>query len=89
VYSLIKLLVQNTIMLNCLFRNQTTWLPYIIFGVLGIIQVITVFWIPETLGVPMLTTLEEAEEFYKNVNSKDAVDMKHEDEKTNVSVSDL
>jgi len=40
-------------------------LPYIIFGVLGIFQVLTVLLLPETLGVPMLTTIEEAEEFYK------------------------
>jgi hypothetical protein len=57
--------------------------------VLGLIQVITVLWIPETLGVPMLTTLEEAEEFYKNGYSKDTVNTKHKDKKSNVSVSDL
>ena len=48
-------------------------MPYIIFAILGILQVVSVFWLPETLGVPMLTTLEEAEEFYKTgkVSSKD------------------
>ena len=48
-------------------------MPYIIFAILGILQVVSVFWLPETLGVPMLTTLEEAEEFYKTgkVYSKD------------------
>ena len=46
--------------------NVATWLPYMVFGFLGILQVISVFWIPETLGVPMLTTLEEAEQFYED-----------------------
>ena len=49
-----------------LFSNVATWLPYMVFGFLGILQVISVFWIPETLGVPMLTTLEEAEQFYED-----------------------
>ncbi|CAG5110614.1 Oidioi.mRNA.OKI2018_I69.chr2.g4998.t1.cds [Oikopleura dioica] len=49
--------------------KTTSWLPFVIFGALGIVQVITVFFLPETLGVPMLTTIEEAEEFYANPDS--------------------
>ncbi|CBY35138.1 unnamed protein product [Oikopleura dioica] len=44
--------------------NKTSWLPFIVFGVLGLGQIFTAFLLPETLGVPMLTTIEEAEEFY-------------------------
>ena len=51
-------------LINSLYSSYS-WLPYIIFGALGILQVITVFLLPETLGVPMLTTIEEAEEFYR------------------------
>ncbi|CBY11054.1 unnamed protein product [Oikopleura dioica] len=46
--------------------KTTSWLPFVIFGALGIVQVLTVFFLPETLGVPMLTTIEEAEEFFAN-----------------------
>ena len=53
-----------------MLRNGASWLPYLIFGVLGLIQVISVFWIPETLGVPMLTTIKEAEQFYENQSAK-------------------
>ena len=80
-WTTVTLLNHNSFIFNNI-RNQTTWLPYIIFGVLGILQVITVFWIPETLGVPMLTTLEEAEEFYKNGYSKYSENDDQNSEKT-------
>ena len=43
------------------------WLPYAIYGSMSIFQVITVTRLPETLGKPMLTSIDEAEEFYKNI----------------------
>ncbi|CBY18882.1 unnamed protein product [Oikopleura dioica] len=48
------------------FGNKLSWLPFFIFGCLGLGQVITCFLLPETLGQKMLGTIEEAEEFYKN-----------------------
>ena len=66
-------------LVNSLYSTYS-WLPYIIFGTVGIIQVVTVFLLPETLGVPMLTTIEEAEEFYR----KGKIDKSTEVEKDNV-----
>ena len=44
--------------------NIATWLPGIIFGVIGILGGLAGFWLPETLGLPMLSTIEEAEDYY-------------------------
>jgi len=41
------------------------WLPMVIFGVLGSLQVLSTFWMPETLGIQMLATLDQAEDFYQ------------------------
>ncbi|CAG5106233.1 Oidioi.mRNA.OKI2018_I69.chr1.g2750.t1.cds [Oikopleura dioica] len=48
------------------FGNKLSWLPFFIFGCFGLVQVITCFLLPETLGQEMLGSIEEAEEFYRN-----------------------
>ena len=50
--------------------NYIPWMPYAIFGVMSIVQVVTVTLLPETLGHSMLTSIDEAEEFYEK--SKDS-----------------
>jgi len=49
--------------------NYFPWMPYAIFGVMSIVQVVTVKLLPETLGNSMLTSIDEAEEFYKNAKN--------------------
>ena len=44
--------------------NTIPWLPYAVFGFMSIVQVATVTLLPETLGQPMLTSVDEAEDFY-------------------------
>lgn len=45
-----------------------SWLPGATFAVLAFVSGIAAMWLPETLGQPLLTTLEEAEEYYENKN---------------------
>ncbi|XP_076822510.1 organic cation transporter protein-like isoform X1 [Clavelina lepadiformis] len=47
-------------------QDYVSWLPNTIFGVFGIAAGILSLFLPETNGVPMMETPEEAEEFYKN-----------------------
>ena len=47
-----------------------SWLPFAIYGGMSIFQVITVTFLPETLGKPMLTSIDEAEQFYANPNGE-------------------
>jgi len=60
----------------CPLVNSTAtslpWLPYAIYGSMSIFQVITVTRLPETLGKPMLTSIDEAEEFYANPEGKNS-----------------
>jgi len=46
-------------------QDIVPWLTSVIFGVLALIAGLLSLLFPETLGVPMLTNLDEAEEFYK------------------------
>ena len=41
-------------------------MPYAIFGAMSILQVVTVTLLPETLGNTMLTSIDEAETFYRD-----------------------
>ena len=43
-----------------------TWLPGVIFSVLGVVSGICTFFLPETLGKPLLSTLEQTEKVYFN-----------------------
>ena len=45
-------------------ERSVGWLPMAIFGTLGLLQVLSTFWLPETLGIQMLATVEAAEDFY-------------------------
>ena len=60
----------------CPLVNSTAtslpWLPYAIYGSMSIFQVITVTRLPETLGKPMLTSIDEAEEFYADPEEKNS-----------------
>ena len=46
------------------FGYTASFIPYLIFAIVSIVQVITVNFLPETLGQPMMTSIEEAEIFY-------------------------
>ena len=41
------------------------------------VQIVTVFWLPETVGMPMLTTIEEAEDFYSKSKRKQSLLLDH------------
>jgi len=43
-----------------------TWLPNLLFGVSGIIAGISSLYLPETSGLKLVDTIEEALDFYKN-----------------------
>ncbi|CAK8674818.1 unnamed protein product [Clavelina lepadiformis] len=47
-------------------QDYVSWLPNTIFAILGIAAGILSLFFPETNGVPMMETPQEAEEFYKN-----------------------
>ena len=40
------------------------WLSNSVFGVLALLAAISSFFLPETLGLPMPQTMEEAESYY-------------------------
>lgn len=44
--------------------DKVSWLPGIIFGVLAVVAGVLTCFMPETLNQKMLTTFEEADEFY-------------------------
>ena len=46
--------------------DLASWLPGMCFGVVGIISGVLAFFLPETLGQPMLYTIEEAEKYYSD-----------------------
>ena len=60
----------------CPLVNSTAtslpWLPYAIYGSMSIFQVKTVTRLQETLGKPMLTSIDEAEEFYADPDAKNS-----------------
>ncbi|XP_076800001.1 solute carrier family 22 member 16-like [Clavelina lepadiformis] len=48
-----------------LLQEYISWLPNTIFGVFGIVAGLLSLWFPETNKRPMMESLEEAEDFYK------------------------
>ena len=44
--------------------DLASWLPGMTFGVVGLLSGIAAFFLPETLGQPILYTIEEAENHY-------------------------
>ena len=65
--------------MNALYDVQS-WLPYTIFGCFGLLQIMTTFFLPETLGLPMLTTVDQAEEFYGKNQMKKSSSQKSENQ---------
>ena len=46
-------------------QDAIPWLPYTILGVLGVVGAAISLSFPETTGVDMMETVEEAEKFYR------------------------
>lgn len=44
--------------------SVASWLPGSIYAVLGVVTGICAFWLPETLGKPLLSTVEQTEKVY-------------------------
>lgn len=47
-------------------KNSAPWLPPVLFGSSCIIAGFLCYTLPDTQGVPLMETLEEAEKFYRN-----------------------
>ncbi|XP_076820664.1 organic cation transporter protein-like isoform X2 [Clavelina lepadiformis] len=47
------------------------WISGTIFGILSLIAAFSSLWLPETLNKPMLTSLDEAERFYRGEKSEE------------------
>lgn len=45
-------------------QSQISWLPGSIFGALAILGAVVSLRFPETTGIDMMSTIEEAEDFY-------------------------
>ena len=50
--------------------DQLSYVPFLIFGILGILSGLSVFSLPETTGKPILQTIDEAEYFYAQSGSR-------------------
>merc|ERR1712071_605550 len=50
-----------------------TWLPGLVFTVLGVASGCFAFMLPETRGQPLLTTLDEAEDYYQRLHDGEVV----------------
>ncbi len=54
------------------FSETYHWLPPVIFGVIPLIGMVLLFFLPETNGAPLPETLEDGESFGKRSDSKEA-----------------
>ena len=46
-------------------QDTVSWLPNTILGVLGVVGAVISLSFPETTGIDMMATVEEAEDFYQ------------------------
>lgn len=49
-------------------QDYVSWLPFTIFGAVALLAAFLTLFLPETKGVEMMQTMEEAEEFYTRSN---------------------
>ena len=47
-------------------HDSAKWLPPILFGSSLLVAGGATMWLPDTFGVPLLETMEQAEKFYAN-----------------------
>ena len=47
-------------------HDSAKWLPPILFGSSLLVAGGATMWLPDTFGVPLLETMEQAEKFYSN-----------------------
>ena len=50
-------------------QDYVSWLPFTIFGAVALLAAFLTLFLPETKGVDMMQTMEEAENFYKRSNN--------------------